>query len=83
MGSSEINDFHFLKTRTAGNLNFVDVHLVFDNVILLIDAHSISDKIEEQIMALDSKKEWVINIHLDPYDDSHINQEILLGVDKN
>ena len=69
----EINDFHFLKTRTAGNVNFTDVHLVFDCVILLMDAHAISDRIEEKIMALDTTKEWVINIHLDPYDDSDAN----------
>jgi cation diffusion facilitator family transporter len=70
---SDINDFHFLKTRTAGNVNFTDVHLVFDCVITLLDAHRISDRIEEKIMALDKSKEWVINIHLDPYDDSDIN----------
>lgn len=70
---SEINDYHFLKTRTAGNTNFTDVHLVFDCVIPLLEAHRISDKIEEKIMKLDTAKEWVINIHLDPYDDSDIN----------
>ncbi|MCI0500899.1 MAG: cation diffusion facilitator family transporter [Epsilonproteobacteria bacterium] len=70
---SEINDYHFLKTRTAGNTNFADVHLVFDCVISLLEAHRISDKIEEKIMKLDTTKEWVINIHLDPYDDSDIN----------
>lgn len=70
---TEITDYHFLKTRTAGNINFADVHLVFDCVITLMAAHRISDKIEEKIMALDTKKEWVINIHLDPYDDSDIN----------
>ncbi len=69
----EINDFHFLKTRTAGNVNFVDVHLVFDCVITLLDAHRVSDNIEEKIMALDPSKEWIINIHLDPYDDSDAN----------
>lgn len=69
----EINDFHFLKTRTAGNVNFVDVHLVFDCVITLLDAHRVSDNIEEKIMALDLSKEWIINIHLDPYDDSDAN----------
>jgi len=70
---SEINDYHFLKTRTAGNTNFADVHLVFDCVIPLLEAHRISDRIEEKIMKLDTTKEWVINIHLDPYDDSDVN----------
>ena len=71
--ATQITDYHFLKTRTAGNTNFADVHLVFDCVIPLLEAHRISDRIEEKIMALDTKKEWVINIHLDPYDDSDIN----------
>lgn len=70
---TDISDFHFLKTRTAGNVNFADVHLVFDCVITLLDAHRISDRIEDKIVALDKSKEWVINIHLDPYDDSDIN----------
>lgn len=69
----QVNDFHLLKTRTAGQNNFVDVHLVFDCVITLMDAHRVSDKIEEKIKKLDSSKFWVINIHLDPYDDFEIN----------
>jgi len=71
----QVNDYHFLKTRTAGHNNFVDVHLVFDCVITLMEAHRISDRIEEKIEQLDKSKFWVINIHLDPYDDSDINTE--------
>ncbi len=69
----EINGYHFLKTRTAGKNNFVDVHLVFDCTITLLSAHKISDEIEDKITNLDSSKDWIINIHLDPYDDSDIN----------
>ena len=71
----QVNDYHFLKTRTAGHNNFVDVHLVFDCVITLMEAHRVSDRIEEKIEELDKSKFWVINIHLDPYDDSDINHE--------
>ena len=70
-----VNDHHFLKTRTAGGDNFVEVHLVFDCLISLMDAHRASDRIEEQIEKLDKSKNWVINIHLDPYDDSDINKQ--------
>jgi len=70
-----INDYHFLKTRGAGENNFVDVHLVFDCVITLMSAHRIADNVEDKIKQLDSSKEWIINIHLDPYDDSDINNE--------
>ncbi|MBD3841233.1 MAG: cation transporter [Campylobacterales bacterium] len=71
----DVNDHHLLKTRTAGNDNFVEVHLVFDCLITLMDAHRISDRIEEKITKLDDSKQWIINIHMDPYDDSDINNK--------
>ena len=71
----KINDYHFLKTRGAGNNNFVDVHLVFDCVITLLEAHTISDQIEQKIKQIDNNKEWIVTIHMDPYDDSDFNSE--------
>ena len=71
----EVNTYHLLKTREAGNQTFVDVHLVFDSVITLLAAHHASDNIEEQIRNIDKSKDWIINIHLDPYDDSVLNDE--------
>ncbi len=69
-----VTGFHFLRTRHAANTNFVDVHLVFTPDVLLLDAHRASDRIEDAIKALDKENEWVMNIHLDPYDDSHIEE---------
>jgi cation diffusion facilitator family transporter len=71
----KVNDYHFLKTRTAGHNNFVDVHVVFDCLITLMDAHRAADRIEDEIRKLDTTKQWIINIHMDPYDDSEINNE--------
>lgn len=71
----EINDFHYLKTRKSGNTNFVDVHLVFNPEITLLRAHHAGDRIEEEIKKLIEDEEWIINVHLDPYDDSIINDE--------
>jgi len=65
-----LTSYHFLKTRTSGQNNFVDVHLVFTSDISLLEAHRISDKIEERISMLDPTREWIMNMHLDPYDDS-------------
>ncbi|CAA6805834.1 MAG: Cobalt-zinc-cadmium resistance protein [uncultured Campylobacterales bacterium] len=66
----ELIDFHALATRTSGVMNFVNVDVVFqDTDILLIDAHKVSDEIEESIKNLDKTIKWKINIHLDPYDD--------------
>jgi len=71
----KVNDYHLLKTRTAGHNNFVDVHLVFDCVITLMEAHRATDRIEDAIRQLDKRKFWVINIHLDPYDDFEENDK--------
>ncbi len=68
-----VNDYHWLKTRRAGNDYFVDVHLVFTPDMTLLEAHRISDEVEDKIKAIDPKADWTVNIHLDPYDDSDIN----------
>ncbi len=70
-----VTDYHWLKTRKAGNDYFVDVHLVFNPEMSLLEAHRIGDNVEEKIKAIDPKADWLINIHLDPYDDSVINEE--------
>ena len=70
-----VNAYHLLKTREAGQQTFVDVHLVFDMLITLMDAHKTSDIIEYKVRELDPSKDWIITIHLDPYDDSIINDE--------
>lgn len=71
----KVNTYHLLKTREAGSQTFVEVHLVFDCIITLMDAHKVSDRIENNIKKIDSKRQWVINIHMDPYDDFYINKE--------
>lgn len=68
--SSKVRSFHHLRTRHSGSMMFVDVHVVFDDKILLAEAHKIGDEIEDAIKNLDVNAKWVINIHLDPRDDS-------------
>ena len=68
-----VTDYHFLKTRRSGKTNFVDVHVVMTPDISLLEAHRISDRIEDKIKELDKQSEWSITIHLDPYDDSEMN----------
>lgn len=63
--------YHFLKTRASGKLKFIEFHLVLGKDISLLEAHKISDIIECKL-----KKEIQnskILIHLDPFDDSHID----------
>ncbi len=77
LNEKEISDFHYLKTRKSANTNFVDVHLVFSPGISLLRAHHAGDRIEDNIKALRENEVWVINAHLDPYDDSVINDTVL------
>jgi len=67
-------DYHCLRTRKAGHRNFVDVHIVLTPDMKLKLAHTVIEKIEDKIRELDPTKRWIINIHADPYDDSHINR---------
>lgn len=73
--NEKVNAYHLLKTREAGHQTFVEVHLVFDCIITLMNAHKTSDKIEQSIENLDKDRDWIINIHMDPYDDFIINKE--------
>jgi cation diffusion facilitator family transporter len=73
-----VNSYHWLKTRTDGTNNFVEFHLVLEPDMKLLEAHRISDSIEDEIKKLDSKKNWIITPHYDPYDDEEINNEVLL-----
>ncbi len=38
-----------------------------------MDAHRASDSIEHKIKKLDKNRNWIINIHMDPYDDFKMN----------
>ena len=70
-----ITDYHFLKTRVSGSEIFISVHVVFTVSISLYDAHHISDDIEADLKKLFPDKEVHSIIHLDPYDDSEMNEE--------
>jgi len=70
-----VNTHHLLKTREAGSQTFVEVHLVFDCIITLMDAHRVTDRIEDKIKMLNPNRDWVINVHMDPYDDFEINDQ--------
>ena len=71
--NNKVNAYHLLKTREAGHQTFVEVHLVFDCIITLMEAHRATDSIEYKIKKLDKKRNWIINIHMDPYDDFKLN----------
>ncbi len=68
-----ISGYHQLKTRKSGSVNFVDVHIVFNDKAMLKDSHELADHIEERIIGIHPDELWIINIHQDPYDDGNVN----------
>lgn len=75
----EITSYHWLRTRTDGGINYVEFHMVLRPNMRLLEAHRIADEVEDKIIALDSKKRWVITPHFDPYDDEQVNDIMLNG----
>ena len=70
----QITAYHDLKTRESGSNVFISVHAVFNVSISLYDAHTVSDRLELKLRKLFEDKKTHILIHLDPYDDSEINE---------
>ncbi len=79
-GHKEVTSYHWLKTRTDGTTNFIEFHMVLRPNMLLLEAHRIADEVEDKIMAIDSRKRWVITPHFDPYDDEEMNEAIFNGM---
>jgi len=75
----KVTSQHWLKTRTDGTTNFIEFHMVLNPEMLLLEAHHIASEIEDEIMALDKDKRWVITPHFDPYDDEEINEAMFHG----
>ena len=73
LDDSEISDYHYLQTRQAGSVVFVSVHIVFNISISLYDAHKVTDQVELDIKALFPDKNVETIVHMDPYDDSEVN----------
>jgi cation diffusion facilitator family transporter len=70
-----ITNYHYLKTREAGSHIFISYHAVFNISISLYDAHLVADRVEAKIKELFEDKKVHILTHMDPYDDSEINEE--------
>jgi cation diffusion facilitator family transporter len=71
---SVVTDYHYLQTRESGSHVFISFHAVFNVSISLYDAHLIADRLEANIKGLFKEKRAHILVHMDPYDDSEINE---------
>ncbi len=69
-----ITNYHYLQTREAGSHIFISFHAVFNVSISLYDAHVVSDKLEAKIKSIFEGKQVHTIIHMDPYDDSEMNE---------
>ncbi|MCF6310353.1 MAG: cation diffusion facilitator family transporter [Sulfurimonas sp.] len=67
-------NYHNLQTRESGSHIFISVHIVFNVSISLYDAHLVADRLEAKIKELFKEKKVHILVHMDPYDDSEINE---------
>lgn len=55
---------HDIKTRQAGNLTFIDFHLVVPGTLTVNEAHAICDRIEDALEA--EVKDVEVSIHVEP-----------------
>jgi ferrous-iron efflux pump FieF len=59
-----VKNVHDLKTRTAGRITFIQMHLALDPGITLAAAHQVSDAVERAI--LNAYPDADVIIHQDP-----------------
>ncbi|HYL33549.1 MAG TPA: cation diffusion facilitator family transporter [Stellaceae bacterium] len=60
----EVRAVHDLKTRAAGPISFIQIHLEMDGNLPLTQAHRIADEVEASILAIYPRSEVII--HQDP-----------------
>lgn len=60
----DLRGYHDLRTRRAGTDTFIQVHIELDDHLNLLEAHVISDRIEEALMVVYPGAE--VLIHIDP-----------------
>lgn len=68
MAPPEVTGIHEVRTRQAGQIQFVQLHLELEENMSLKQAHAIADEVEANIMAFLPDAEVII--HQDPVDDS-------------
>jgi len=60
----QVQGVHDVRTRRSGETRFIQMHLELRDDLLLIEAHSIADKVEEALMRAFPKSD--VLIHQDP-----------------
>lgn len=79
--NNQIKGWHNLRHRTSGGTTWVEFHLVFEDEILLKNAHELTTRLERKLIdAL--KTDAVITIHLEPDKAHEESHTILKGANK-
>ena len=63
-GHPQVRGVHDLRTRSAGRVDFIELHLELDDHMPLMVAHEVSDAVEEALVELIPHAD--VMIHLDP-----------------
>lgn len=64
--AAKLAGFHDMRTRKAGSLRFVDLHLVLPNKVSLEEAHGICDHLEQDVK--EKLSNVSMTIHVEPCD---------------
>ena len=70
--------YHKLRTRKAGSQRHADVHVQIDDNCTLVEAHALTEQLEDRIRA--ALAGININIHIEPYLDELRHQQEVHGV---
>jgi len=63
--SSEIRDYHKLKTRKSGNVKHIDFHVTMDSHLTVEDTHKLIGILKKEMYEV--FKNTRVNVHVDPY----------------
>ena len=64
MANPVVRELHDLRTRSSGQATFIQFHLELDGAMALIQAHAVSDEVEDAILMEFPGAEIII--HEDP-----------------
>ena len=62
---NDVSGIHDLRTRSVGNIYYIELHLEIDGEISLYSAHKISHKVEDKLLAIYPSSQ--VLIHQDPF----------------
>jgi cation diffusion facilitator family transporter len=64
-GDARVLGYHKLRTRKSGSQRHADVHVQIDDDCTLVQAHDLTEELEDRIRA--ALPDIYINIHIEPY----------------